>query len=366
MTNLDLVTPPYPRDPEQEVRVPIESLRELIVKMCVKKGMFAAEAQVVAARLVEADMRGVPSHGCRAIPRYFQAMDRGDIDPRGQILRVTGTPAMAVLDGGRAMGHLAATKGMQLAIQLAQEVGTGIVAVRNSQHFGAAGCYALMAIEAGMIGYCTTSTAHATVAAYGSRVAGTANNALAWGAPVRQGTPFVFDMAVAASSWGKIQSEQLYGGQIPPGWAYDEHGQPTTDPASAKVLLPAAGARGYGLALACSILAGPLVGGKMPIHKTRGVELEGSEHFFLAIDPARFGDLDGYYAEMDRAFDTLRDLPPAEGLDKVRIPGEQEAELTAIARERGIPLHRGSLTELGQIATKMKLPLPWETPPGER
>ena len=88
-----------------------------------------------------------------------------DIDPRAQVLTVSETPAMAVLDGGRAIGHVAATKGMQLAIAKAREVGTGTVAVKNGQHFGAASVYALMAIEAGMIGYCTTSTAGATVAA---------------------------------------------------------------------------------------------------------------------------------------------------------------------------------------------------------
>lgn len=354
------ITPDYPHDPSQEVLVPVAGLRELLVKLLVKKGMFGAEAQMGVSRLLEADLRGIQSHGCRMVPRYLKAMDEGDIDPRGQILKVTSTSAMAVLDGGRALGHVAATKAMQLAIELAREAGTGTVAVRNSQHFGAAAVYVMMATQAEMIGYCTTSTAHATVAAYGSRTAGTANNALAWGAPVRNAPPFVLDMACAASSWGKIQSEKIYGGTIPEGWALDERGEPTIDPALAKTLLPAAGARGYGLAMLSSILAGPLVGGKMPIHKTRGVESEGSEHFFYAIDISKFTDKELYYQEMEQGIADIRALPPVPGVDRVRIPGEIEAERTALWSETGIPLHREPLKELEQLATKYKLPIPWD------
>lgn len=352
-------TPDYPHDLSQEVLVPAAGLKELLTKLLVKKGMFAAEAQIAAARLVEADLRGIQSHGCRMVPRYLKAMDEGNIDPRGQVLKLTVTPAIAVLDGGRAIGHVAATKAMQMAIEMAKTVGTGTVAVKNSQHFGAAAVYASMAVQAGMIGYCTTSTAHPTVAAYGSIQPGTANNAFAWGAPTRTGAPFILDMACAVSSWGKIQAEKFYGGVIPGGWALDEHGQPTTDPAAAKTLLPAAGARGYGLAIVSSILAGPLAGGKMPIHKTRGVEVEGSEHFFYAIDIAKFTDLNTYYDEMDSSFAEIRALSPAPGFDKVRIPGELEAERVAQWSESGIPLHREALQELSELATKYKIPVPW-------
>lgn len=352
-------TPDYPHDPTQETIIPVEGLKEFLTKLLVKKGMFAAEARVVVARLVEADLRGIQSHGCRMVPQYLRAIDDGHIDPRGQVLKITSTPAMAVLDGGRSMGHLAATKGMQLAIEMARAVGTGTVAVKNSQHFGAASVYTLMAVQAGMIGYCTTNTAHATVAPYGSRAAGTANNAFSWGAPVRNGPPFVLDMAVAVSSWGKVFAQKFYGGEIPPGWAYDAEGQPTTDPAAAKVLLPAAGARGYGLAVVSSILAGTLVGGKMPIHKTRGVEAEGSEHFFYVIDLTKFTDAEAYYSEMDKAFADLRALPPAPGFDKVRLPGELEAERFAQWSVTGIPLHRGPLEQLAEFAAKYDLAVPW-------
>ncbi|HLJ10545.1 MAG TPA: Ldh family oxidoreductase [Planctomycetaceae bacterium] len=351
--------PDYPNDPQQEVIIQAEPLQELLVALYVQKGMFRAEAEIAAARQIEADLRGIQSHGSRATPRYLAAMDRGDIDPRGQTLVVKKTPAIAVLDGGRNLGHVASTKAMHMAIEMARAVGTGTVGVFNSQHFGAAAVYSLMAAEAGMIGYCTTSTGPATVAAYGSRRPGTANNAFAWAAPLRAGSPFCLDMACAVSSWGKVHSLGLYGRNIPPDWALDAEGNPTEIPADAKTLLPAAGPRGYGLAFLCSILAGPLVGGRMPLHKTRTPEAEGSEHFFYAIDISQFGDPDSYYDEIEKTAAELRSLAARPGFERVTLPGELECERATRCRSEGIPLHRDHLRELGETAGKMKVAFPW-------
>lgn len=348
-----------PQDPSQETIVQSEPLKELLIKMYIRKGMFKVQAEQAASRQIEADLRGIHSHGSRATPRYLKAMDTGDIDPRGQVLTITKTPAIALLDGGRNLGHVASTKATQMAIDMAREVGTGTVAVRNSQHYGSASVYTLMAANAGMIGYCTTSTGKATVAAYGSRQAATANNAFAWAAPSRSGAPFCLDMACAVSSWGKLDSQKLYGGTIPPGWALDEQGNPTVDPAAAKTLLPAAGARGYGLAFLSSILAGPLAGGKMPLHKTRGPEVEGSEHFFYVIDISKFVELDHFYDELESTMRDVRALPAADGFTRVSLPGELEWERAAQWAKEGIPLHRSHVAELAEIAAKMKIPVPW-------
>ncbi len=352
-------TPDIPADTAQETVVAAKPLQDLLVSMYVRKGMFRAEAELGAARQIEADLRGIHSHGSRATPRYLKAMDAGDIDPRGQYLIVHRTPAIAVIDGSRNLGHVTSTHAMRLAIDMAREVGTGTVAVRNSQHYGAASVYALLAAQAGMIGYTTTSTGEATVAAYGSRSAATANNAFAWAAPVRQGAPFCLDMACAAAAWGKIQTLGMYGSPIPAGWALDAAGNPTTVAASAKTLLPAAGARGYGLAFLSSILAGPLAGGRMPLHKTRNPETEGSEHFFYVIDIRQFVEFDRFLDEMDRTIADIRQLPPAENFQRVCIPGELEAERAALWSKTGIPLHRQHLAELAAIAAKMKLTVPW-------
>src|SRR5580692_12106947 len=208
-----------PSDPSQEIVIAADGLEALMVRMLTHKGMYEAEARVGAARLIEADLRGIHSHGSRAIWRYLEAMDTGGIDPRAQVITERETPAIAVLDGGKGLGHVAATKAMRLAIDKARAVGTGTVGVRHGQHYGAASVYALMAVEAGMIGFSTTSTGMATVAAYGSRKPGTANNAVSWGVPTRSGAPFVLDMACAVSAWGKVESWRMYGHKLPPNWA---------------------------------------------------------------------------------------------------------------------------------------------------
>ena len=348
-----------PSDRSQEVVIRADDLLELLTRLFKAKGMYEVDARVGAARLLEADLRGIHSHGSRSIWRYLEAIDQGAIDPRTEVLTERETPAMAVLNGGRGLGHVAATKGMQLAIAKAHAVGTGTVAVRSSQHYGAAAVYALMAVEAGMIGYTTTSTGRATVAAYGSRRPATANNALAWGVPTRSGAPFVLDMACGVSSWGKVESFQLYGRQLPSGWALDADGDPTKDPRAAKTLFPFAGARGYGLAFLSSVLAGPLVGGRMPLHKSANAAADGSEHFFYAIDIQQFVEPDRFYSELDSTMAEIRALPPAEGFDRVRLPGELEWKRAQRWKREGIPFHRDHVKRLEELAAAHKLNVPW-------
>jgi ureidoglycolate dehydrogenase (NAD+) len=348
-----------PQDPSQEVIIPAAPLKQLMVDMLMQKGMTAEDADIGASRLLEADLRGIHSHGSRAIDRYLKAMDDGLIDPRAEFCIQRETAAMAVVDGRMGMGHVTSTRAMLLAIEKAAAFGTGTVAVKRSQHYGAASVYTLLAVDAGMIGYSTTNTAWATVAALGSREAAIANNAFSWSVPTRTGPPFVLDTACAVSSWGKVQSLGMYGRRIPDDWALDAAGHPTTDPTEAKTLLPAAGARGYGLAFMSSVLAGPLVGGRMPLHKSRQVEKDGSEHFFYAIDFRHFVEPDEFYAEVESTMADIRKLTPADGFDKVRLPGELEWERQQRWQAEGIPMHRDHVKKLEGLAEDMQLNIPW-------
>ena len=353
------IIPDYPSDTSQEVVVPAKGLQKVLAEILEKKGMFRVEAEIGAARLVEADLRGIQSHGSRALPRYIEAMDRGEIDPRAQIITERETPAMAVLNGGAGLGHVAATKGMQLAIQKAKEVGTGTVAVKRGQHYGAAGVYALMAVEAGVIGYTTTNTGPATVAAYGSRQPAVANNAFAWGVPLPEGPPFIFDAACAVASWGKVHSLKMYGQKLPAGWALDENGNETTDPSAAKTLLPFSGPRGYGMAFLSSVLAGPLVAARMPIKKTWSISSDCSEHFFYAIDITHFVEPEKYDRQLQIAVEEIRALEPCDGFDTVRLPGEPEWELAERRKTEGIPIHKDHAKDLQNLAAELKVEWPW-------
>ena len=352
--------PDYPRDPSQEQRIPADQLREFTQQLLIKNRMFPGDAQTAAARMVESDLRGIDSHGTRALSRYLPAMESCDIDPRAEVVVETDTPAMAVLNGGSGLGHVASTRAMQLACDKAAAVGIGAVVLRKSHHYGCCGAYAMLASERSMIGYTTTSAGLPNVIAYGSTAGGETNHGFAWAAPLPDRVPLVLDTAVGESAWGKIESLGMYGQQIPEGWALNAEGNPTTDPTDAALIFPMSGPRGFGLGLISSILTGGLAGGKWAIQKTRGSHLEGAEHFFQAIDIAQFVDLEKYNTRASAAIDQLQALPPTEGFERVCYPGELEGERTLDSMENGVPLHRKHVTLLEELADQYKIEIPWK------
>lgn len=349
----------YPSDPAQERLIPADALRELIRRLLVKNRMFAADAEVAAERMVEADLRGLVSHGSRALQRYLPSMEMCNIDPRAQMLTETETPAVAVINAGQGLGHVASTKGMLLAIAKAKEVGTGTVVVKKSHHYGACGVYALLAAAEGLIGYTTTTAGLPNVIVPGSDSGGETNHGFAWACPNPAGPPIVLDMAVAESSWGKVQTLAEYGLPIPGHWALDESKSPTTDPNEAKWLMPTSGPRGFGLAFFSSILTSGLSGAKLAIERTRAVDVEGGEHFFHVIDPDKFVERSRFEERLTSAVEKIRALPPAEGFDRVTLPGELEWEQAARAKAEGIPLHHQHVAALEKLAEHHRVEIPW-------
>jgi LDH2 family malate/lactate/ureidoglycolate dehydrogenase len=156
-----------------------------------------------------------------------------------------------------------------------------------------------------------------------------------------------------------VESFKLYGEPLPENVALDKAGNSTTDAALAKILLPTAGARGFGLAFLSSVLAGPLVGGKMPLHKTGRPAEERSEHFFYAIDVKQFVDEERFYRELEATLAEIRNLPPADGFDRVRLPGELEWEREQEYRAQGIPLHTDHAATLKRLAEQAQVAVPW-------
>lgn len=157
------------------------SLTALILKLLQRKGMFAAEAEIVAARLIEADLCGMSAEGIGSLPQFLDAMDLGDIDPRARIITLRDTPAAALLDGSTGMGHVATTRAMLLAIEKARAVGTGTVVIKNSRLCGDVGVIARLAADVGLIGFVTNSFAESVTNDAG-------DHALAWGLPTPDGS----------------------------------------------------------------------------------------------------------------------------------------------------------------------------------
>jgi len=156
------------------IQVDRATLQQLIVKLLQRKGMFVAEAEIVAERMIEADCDGRPEDGAGSLPEILDAMDLGDIDPRARVITVSETPAIAVLDGSTGLGHVATTKAMLMAVEKGAAAGTGTVVIRNSRPCGDLGAIARLAADRGYVGLITTSFADS-------------HDLLAWAIPASEG-----------------------------------------------------------------------------------------------------------------------------------------------------------------------------------
>jgi LDH2 family malate/lactate/ureidoglycolate dehydrogenase len=332
------------------IPVPLDDVRDLLTRLLISKCLFRFDAETVAQRLLDADLRGLPEYGTASVPRILDALAAGDIDPRGRVLTLHETPAIAVLDGSRAVGAVAATKGMQVAIAKARQVGVGTVVVGNSQTLGAASVYSLLAAREGLIGFVTSSTGPATVAAHGAAQAAVGNHPVSWAVPLKGRAPFVTDFSCGSTSWSDVDAARARNEPLGAGIALDTDGLPTTDPHAAATLLPMAGARGFGMAFACSVLTGGLAGGKLPIRKKRSASAEDSQHFLQAFDPSAFIDPEHFAKELHSATEAIRSLPPAPGFDRVRLPGEDDDDRSAERiRTEGLLLDPALHAELGRL-----------------
>jgi LDH2 family malate/lactate/ureidoglycolate dehydrogenase len=330
------------------IAVPVESARDLLTRLFTSKSLFKYDAETLAQRLIDADLRGQHYYGVASALRLLESIAAGDIDPRGRVMTCHETPAIAVLDGSRAAGPIAATKGMQTAIAKAKEVGVGTAVVGNSQTLGAASIYSLLAAKEGLIGFVTSSSGPATVAAAGSNQPAVGNHPISWAIPIPGRTPFVVDFSCGAMSWSDVEEAKKSGASLPEGAAVDENSNPTRDPASARTLLPMCGPRGFGLSFVCSVLTGGLAGGKLPVRKKRPGSAEDSQHFFQAFDPASFVDPERLAKELSASMDEIRQKCCCEDGGAVRFPGDEDAARANRILSEGIPLDPAVHEELGK------------------
>jgi L-2-hydroxycarboxylate dehydrogenase (NAD+) len=347
----------------QEVRVTAEELRALCAALLEKLDVPAEDAALTAETLVEADLRGVTSHGTRALPRYLKSIQKGGTKARPEIRVVREGPAFAVLDGDAGLGQVVAHRAMTRTIELARKSGVGAVAVDNSNHYGAAAYWAMMASSQGLIGVATTNGGGKNMAAFGGAEPVVGNSPLAFAAPSRGEPPIVLDMATGVVAQGKIAVAQMRGEKIPFGWGLTAEGEPTDDPARATIVLPL-GPKGYGIALMMDVLSGPLRGAVMSV-RTGGFNLDGDPkppnagHFFLALDVGQFTDLAEFEDEIDASIRAIRASKPQRGVERVYLPGEIEWNSKVERSTSGIPLHPSHSSALAGMAAELGVPVPF-------
>jgi LDH2 family malate/lactate/ureidoglycolate dehydrogenase len=351
---------------DRPLLVAAPALKAFIVAVFDRWGVPPAVADLTADLMVRTDLRGVDSHGVGMLPTYQRWYRRGWIVPSAEpkITRDDGT--VAVVDGQQALGHYTATLAMELAIAKARVHGVGFVTCHNSNHFGAAANYSMMALPHDMIGLSLTNSGPAIVPTHG-RQAMLGTNPISFAAPAGREHPFVLDMATSTVALGKLSVALRWGKPIPSGWALDHEGQPLTDPAlayQARRLTPLGatpelgGHKGYGLAVMVDVLAGVLAGATYADVRRRDPDPARPDigHFVGAIDVARFRGLDAFRADMDDLLRTLKDSPKAEGQDRIYVAGEPEWDCEQRRRADGIPLAPGLVGQLRDVSVEAGVP----------
>lgn len=343
-------------------RVSEASLRRLSERVLETQGMPAEDARIGADVLVTADLMGIDSHGTAHLNShrgYVPGLKQGMVNPRPQLQLVHETPATGLLDGDRGFGPLVGYRAMQMAIAKARVTGVGLIAVRNSRHFGAAGYYPLLAVRADMIGLAMCNAGPLVFPTNGRRrMLGT--NPIAVAAPTGEEDPFLFDMATSTVAMGKLEIADREGREIPAGWGVDESGGHSTDVPGIRAsggLLPLGSSaetssyKGYGLGMLVDILCGVLSGAGFSLILDRSVSA--ASFFFGAIRVDGFRPVEEFKQMMDEMLREFRACPPVEGAERVLVPGQREFEMMKERRAHGIPLHSSVYNQLIDLGREL-------------
>jgi LDH2 family malate/lactate/ureidoglycolate dehydrogenase len=316
-----------PADAAGSVAIDAQRLISAVADIFMAVGIAAADAQVVAADLVAADVEGIASHGVMLVPMYVERINKGSVSRRSAGEVISDRGGAMVIDAGNALGQLTSRQAVKLAVARAREIGLAAVAVRNGFHFGTAGRYARMMAEQNCVGIVLTNT-RPLMPAPGGAEALVGNNPIAIALPSAGEFPVEADMALSATAMGKIRLAAAAGQPIPEDWAVDSQGHPTADAAAAikGMLLPAAGPKGFGLAFVIDLLCGGLSDGAVgaevrPLYGDAADPYRCS-HFFLAIHAGHF-PLGDRFAERvrDQAMRVSRSKR-GPGVERVYAPGE--------------------------------------------
>lgn len=344
-------------------RVRAEDLSDFCVSILKCVGVKEDYAKIVAENLTLANLRGVDSHGVARLPVYVERVVRGYINPQGPIEVVREHGATALIDAHNNFGQVAAMRATDLAVEKARKFGVSSVGVRNANHFGMAAYYALKLTERKLIGIVLSNSPPA-IAPWGGKTPMIGTNPICISFPVDKDDSIILDMAVSAVARGKIRLAALKGEKIPEGWAFDEEGNPTTDPEDALrgSLAPIGGPKGYGLALVLDILCG-LVTGSCYLRNVRALDdfsgRSGTGFFIEAIDIKSFISYPEYEEKIVGYIREVKDCPKRAGVSEIFLPGEIEKREMERRIKLGIPLDHEVLLALEKLGERFGIKLPF-------
>jgi ureidoglycolate dehydrogenase (NAD+) len=338
-----------------------EELKQFTFNLLIAANSSAEDAAIVAESLIWADLRGRDAYGvsCR-LPNLIHRLKRGLIRSPAAFKWEAVAPAVYRLDAGHGFGHVAGRLAMDKAISVSRIQGVGFVAVRHSNHYGTASEYCAQAAESGCIGLSFTN-AFPKVAPFGGKRPVLGTNPLAFGCPTSSGVPVLVDMSTAAFAGSSVRKSSGAGDQLPPGVALDADGQPTTDPSAVArgCLLPAAGPKGFALALMVEILSGLLSGaaigqevGSLFNTWDRPVNIG---HLFIAIHIDQFMPRRIFLERLQMLLRWIAECPRQKEEEPIRFPGEVRGHYKALYERDGIPMEDRAVEVLNRLADELKV-----------
>jgi uncharacterized oxidoreductase len=354
-----------------ELRVAAAALTRFAIDALQALGSGTREAGIVAEDLVAANLAGHDSHGVGMLPAYAANIRKGVLKPdrRGTIVMEAG--ALATVEGDAGYGQVIARDAMDVAIRLAKTHGVAVIALRRTHHIGRVGAYGEILAEAGLASmhYVNGNSGSPPVAPWRGREGRFATNPVCIAVPGSPRHPrFVLDFATSRIAMGKVRVAHNAGKQVIEGALLGPNGAPTTDPGvmyrePRGVALPFGEHKGYGLALACDLLAG-VVGAAGSIQpgnpRDRGIV---NGMLSVAIDATRFGDAAAAEAEYDALMDYVKSCASIAPDEPVLVAGDPERLMRAERMRDGIPIDDGTRTQLAELATSLGLVMPGSEPP---
>ncbi|MDR0621134.1 MAG: Ldh family oxidoreductase [Deltaproteobacteria bacterium] len=342
---------------EEMVKVTKVELKETISSILAKVGVPPEDAEVVAEVMADTNAKGIESHGIRWLDIYVQRIKAGGYNPVTKLEVVKDKGSLLLLNANHGLGQVAMVKAVDLGLEKARQNAVAIVAVANSNHFGATCFYTERAAKAGLIGFaCTNSTP--LMAPWGGMDLCVGTNPLSFGFPTK-GVPIILDMATTAFARGKVFIAERQGTTLPEGVALNKNGEPTTNPKEALegIMLPAAGPKGFGLSLAIDILSGILIGsnhghhicslfGDLDKHQDVG-------HFAIFINIDDFINPEIYYREIEDSVSRMKSSRLAKGFTQIFMPGEIEDGQRAKNLAEGIPIPLPTWKTVQELKAKL-------------
>lgn len=352
-------------------RVTVTDLTRFTEEVFVQAGMRRPDAATTALSLVDADASGIPTHGVNRLAPYVAQLRSGQVKPRPEERDVCEGAGFLLVDADRGFGAPVGIRTVDRIVEKARSAGVAIAGVSAVAHFGAAGFYTRHAASRGCLALAMSSTSPSVVP-FGGRGPRIGNSPMSFASPGAEHPELVLDMAQSMSSRGRIRLALDAGEPIPAGWAVDEEGNPTRDPAAALAggVLASGGHKGSAMALMVEMLASGLTGANL----TKDIALSGFTgvqgnaarsdldvtvgNFYLVIDADVFGEARQVRGHATAIADHVRASEPAPDVAAVRAPGDVEADARQRCEQQGIPLRETVLADLGKLAEQFGVPMP--------